>query len=171
MMSLGIDDLKKLLADKKLPAGKSAKKEDMIESLFAHEARIRKELEAYEVKIGEVLTKKREELEGYTASELKLQCEAKGLKRGVAKEERIQVLLEAAKTDGEVEKTIAALARDARRQELLAKDKQELRALCEEAGVDPFVKAVVIERLMSHECEHGPIVVDSKPAKKAKTSK
>jgi len=62
--------------------------------------------------------------------------------------------------------------RDARKDELLAMDKEALKALCDPAGIDVMVKDVVIERILSYESENGRVTVgveDGKPpAKKAK---
>merc|ERR1712032_864866 len=115
------------------------------------------------------------ELQTRSADELKQMCAAKDLKLGTAKDGRIETLIEAARLDGEVDKLVAAAMRDTRNGQLLAMDKESLKALCDQAGVDTIVKDVVVERIVSHECEHGRITMASKcampPTKKARTSK
>merc|ERR1712083_299265 len=95
-----------------------------------------------------------------------------GLKLGRNGDERIATLLEAARADGEIDRLVTAAMRDARKDELLAMDKEALKALCDPAGIDVMVKDVVIERILSYESENGRVTVgveDGKPpAKKAK---
>jgi hypothetical protein len=177
LRALGPDELRKMLASRKVEFAKNDKKEAMIEALFAHEAKTRRELELHEARAQEVESKKREELKALSASELKDMCSAKGLKMGTAKDDRIATLLEAARADGEVDRLVAAAAREARQEALMAMDKVALKALCDSAGLDVIVKDVVVERLLSHEAEHGRTTPaeDSKdgkpPAKKARTGK
>jgi len=169
LRSMATDDLKKLASGKGLASGK---KDDIVEALIAHEAEVCEQLRGFEAKIAELLEKKREELEAKTAAELKELCASKNLKLGMGKEERVERLLEAAKTGGELDGLAAAAARDARRQELLSKDIQTLLGLCSETGADPLVKEVAIERLLAHEDEFGIVAADEEPpAKKARTQK
>lgn len=97
-------------------------------------------------------------------------CGAKGLRLGLSHSDRVAVLMEAARSDGEIDKLVAAMTRDSRRGELLAMDKDALKALCDPAGVDVIVLDVVIERVLAHESDHGRIVAKGgkPPAKKAK---
>jgi len=167
LRALPTDELKALVVGRGLSAGK---KEDMIEALFEREAKVVEEIKAYEVRIEEVLAKTKEELEGKSAQELKDMCAAKDLKLGIGKEMRLETLLEDARLNDSVHKSIAALVRDARAQELLAKEQGEVLALCELAGVDPLVKEVLVERLLAHEEELGcRVELEAEP--KAKRSR
>merc|ERR1719206_601359 len=120
LQALGLDELRKMLASRRVEFAKSDKKDVMIRALFAHEAKARKELELHQEKAVEVEAKKREELQALTATALKEMCAAKGLKVGVGKDDRIATLLGAARCDGEVDRLVAAAAREARTKELHA---------------------------------------------------
>merc|ERR1719215_2471018 len=147
-----MEKLKQRLASKGLQTGK---KEAMVETLLAHEAKLREAAQAWEFKVGDVLEKKRTELEEKTASELKEMCAAKSLKLGVGKQERVETLLEDAQTRGEVDQIIAAMNKEARRDELLAMDKAAVLKIGEATEVDLLVKEVMVERLLLHEDEFG----------------
>merc|ERR1719440_2254519 len=99
----------------------------MIQALFAQEAKARTELEAHHARAAEVEAKKKEELQAHSAAELKEMCAAKGLRLGIAKDDRIATLIETARADGEVDKLVASAVRDARREELLGMDKAALK--------------------------------------------
>ena len=92
-----------------------------------------------------------------------------------AKGDRIATLIEVARSSGEVDRSVATMARDVRREELLGMDKMALKELCEQAGVDIMVKDIVAERIISHESEQGRIIIATEvgkpPAKKARSSK
>jgi len=171
LTAMGADELKKSLSSKGLEAGK---KSDMVEVLLAHEAKTRVDLRTYSLKVGEVLAKMREELESKTGAELKELCTSKSLKAGLTKEDRIDRLLEEAAKDGEVDKVLAVMSRDARKELLLSMETSALEQLCDETGADPLVKEVLVERLLAHESEVGFATAedDSQPAaKKARASK
>merc|ERR1712187_779840 len=129
----------------------SSKKEQMVEAFFAHEAKIRKELEAYDTTCGEVEAKKREVLEEKSAGELKQLCADKNLKLGASKEDRIEYLLEAARRNGEFDEAVAFMIRETRRGELLLWEKPSLLKLCEQIGADPLVQEIMVERILAHE--------------------
>jgi hypothetical protein len=170
LKAMSKDDLTVLLASMGLKAGP---KEAMISSVLDHEAQLREKLNAYEIKIEKASAKKKEDLEGKTAAELKDLCIEKGVKPGVGKEDRVERLLEVAKKEGEIEKILASLACAERRGELAAMEKLDLLKLCEQAGVDPLVKAVMVERLLTYEAELGHLKAQaSEPAtKKARATK
>merc|ERR1712087_837045 len=150
----------------------SSKKDAMISAIFEHDEKTKKEIDARKARVAEVEAKKREELQGHTGNELKDMCAAKGLKLGKNGDERIATLLEAAHADGEIDRLVTATMRDARKDELLAMDKEALKALCDPAGIDVMVKDVVVERILSYESENGRVTVGAEdgkpPAKKAK---
>jgi len=177
LKSMDIDKLKQRLASKGLPTGK---KEAMIATWLAHEAKIKEAAQAWEFKVGEVLEKKRAELEEKTASELKELCAAKSLKLGVGKQERVETLVEDAQTNGEVDQIIAAMNMESRRDELLAMDKAVVLEIGEATEVDLLVKEVMVERMLLHEDEFGATKGGEdeeeeggkkRPAKRARTGK
>jgi hypothetical protein len=176
LRALGVDELRRMLTERKVETQEKGK-DAMINAIFEHEIKAREELEAFSTKVVEAEAKKKEELQARSATELKEMCAAKGLKLGVAKDDRVATLVEAAGADGEIEKLVAASMRSSRTDELLAMDKGALKALCDRAGVDALVKDIVVERVLSHESEHGRIAAgagepDGKPpAKKARSSK
>merc|ERR1719191_1230619 len=139
----------------------------MINALFEHEKKAREELQAHLTMAAEVEAKKKEELQAHSATELKGMCAAKGLKLGVAKDDRIATLIEAARADGEVDKLVLGAVREARKEELLGMDKAALKVLCDQAGVDAMVKDVIVERLLTYESEHGRIAIASEANKTA----
>jgi len=173
LRALGLDELQKLLSERKVEAPK--KKDAMISAIFEHDEKARRELEVHKAKAEEIEAQKREELQAKGANELKEMCAAKGLRLGKNGEERVATLLEAARADGEIDKLVSSSLRDVRKEELLAMDKEALKALCDPAGVDVLVKDVVVERILAHESEHGRVALDSEdgrpPAKKARSKK
>merc|ERR1712228_9594 len=86
-----------------------------------------------------------------TRPELMELCARKGLKKCGSKDELVARVFEQAKTEGRVDEVMAGLVRDARRQHLQTLDKGQLQHLCDQKGVDPFVKEVMVERLLSVE--------------------
>lgn len=81
-------------------------------------------------------------------------------------------LLQEAKDEGEIDTLVARMTRKARKEALLATDKDELVHMCDELDVDPLAKEVMIERLLNYESEFGVVVLAKKnSAKKARTSK
>merc|ERR1711865_1204557 len=102
---------------------------------------------------------------GKSGSELKDLCVDKGLKGGTSKDDRVQVLLEDAKKSGEMDKVVASMAQDARRAVLLAMDTLSLEKLCEKMKADPFVKDIMVERIIDHEVDNG-IETEEPPSKK-----
>merc|ERR1712176_193933 len=163
LMAISSEVMSKLLANRGLPASKS--KNVAVESLLTHEAEIQKSLEAFEAKMVSVVAKKGDELQKKTASELKELCLKSGLAAGVAKEDRVSRLLEAIQKDGELDGVVSKVLRDERKQSLEIMDKAALILLCESLEIDPLVKEVMIERLLSFEAESGEPV-----AKKARKS-
>jgi len=166
MLALALPDWKALMECNGLPV--SGKKEQMVEGFFAHEANIRKEIDAYEEMCRKVEAQKRARLEEKPASELKELCANKDLKPGASNEDRIDRLLEAAKQDGEFDEGAALLSSEARKFELLAWDKPALLKLCAQTGADPLVKEVMVERILSHEKGDAGDDVDAPDQKKAR---
>jgi len=158
LKALGKDGLKELLATKGLEPGSIT---DMIEALLAHEARLEQNVKDYEIKVMEQLKIKKAELDSHSAGALKEMCSENGLTLGTTGEERVQRLLRHARESGQIDKDITAAAQTARRTELEAKDKPTLKALCEKLGIDLYVKAILIERLIHFEREAGNFANDN----------
>jgi len=130
---------------------KDVLKSDMVKSFLAFEAKARADARAHEAKVREISNKIKKDLGMKTNQELKDLCVTKGLKTGVSKKERVDRLADHAREHGEVEKVLAAEARDARQKELLAMDDQALMNLCTARGVNPLVKAIMVDRLLLNE--------------------
>merc|ERR1712060_803879 len=77
LKAMDLEKLKQRLLSKGLQPGK---KEAMVETLLAHEAKLQEAAKAWEFKVGDVLEMKRAELEEKTGSELKELCASKSLK-------------------------------------------------------------------------------------------
>lgn len=169
LKSMPTEELSKLVFSKGLEA---SKKDDMVEALLSNEAKLRKEYEAYQAKIPDVLKIIHEELEAKTGAELKDLCAEKSLKLGLDKTDRIQTLLHDAKDSGEVDKRLSFQCRQQRQETLFAMEKISLKNLCDELAVDAFVNQVMIERLLCRETELGcPTELEEPARKKARTSK
>jgi len=96
-------------------------------------------------------------------------CASKDLKPGVSKEACLQRLLEDLKASGEIDEVLATQTREKRRTELHPKDKEMLVKSCIALEINPLVKEVMVERILSHEDEFGRV---KEPAiKKARSSK
>merc|ERR1712113_308044 len=163
LMAISSEVMSKLLANRGLPTSKS--KNVAVESLLTHEAEIQKNLKAYEAKMVSVVAKKGDELQKKNSKRVKELCVGKGLAASVAKEERVNRLLEVIEQNGELDGVVSKVLRDERKQSLETMDKAALILLCEKLEIDPLVKEVMIERLLSFEVESGEPV--SKKARKA----
>merc|ERR1719163_657307 len=120
LKALGKDGLKELVASKCLPAGNS---QAMIESVLAHDAKIREGAQKQKAMEKDVEAKKVEEFSSKSASELKELCSVKGLKLGGGKEEKIERLVQEARDAGEIDQVLLAMTQAARREELSKYDK------------------------------------------------
>merc|ERR1711972_480446 len=112
------------------------------EEARAQEAKAREEARAQEKKVNAVVAEMRKDLSSQGNDALK------ELSLGGSKVDRIDRLLEAAQKGGAVEKILEKQALDARRTELLAMSKDLLFELCQQKGVDPLNKEVMVERIM-----------------------
>jgi len=166
LRSLSMDDLKKLCQRRRLT--QEGKRDDMVEAILAHEAKNRQEVQAYAAKMLEVLAKKKEELEAKTNAQLKELLASKGFAVGRAKEDWVESLLTEAKDSGEVDALLAVLSREARRGILLSIDELSLQKLCDDLVIDPYVKEVMVERIIARENEVGakPVVKSARTPKK-----
>jgi len=171
LKSKSLQELKELLSRNGLATGA---KDDMIKTLLAHEAKSRENLKAFEGRIGEAVAQKKEEMDTKTNAALKEMCVGKGLAVGGGKDDRIERIVEELQKEGELDKVVSMTIRNKRKQELMAMDKTSVVMICEKTGVDPAVKDVMVERIMSHESEGGAVIAmtNAEPtAKKARVSK
>jgi len=150
-MNLKVGGAKAELIERLVDKEKEALKSDMVKSFLAFEAKARADARAHEAKVGEILKKIKKDFGMKTNQELKDLCVTKGLKPGLSKKERVDRLANHAREHGEVEKVLAAEARDARQKELLAMDDQALMNLCTTRGVNPLVKDIMVDRLLLNE--------------------
>lgn len=97
------------------------------------------------------MVEKKHELESLALPDLKELCVAHGIRGILTKQVRVEQLLEQWLGDNGVEKALAKRARDSREAALAALDKKALLKLCEKSGVNPFVKEVMVERIVRQE--------------------
>jgi hypothetical protein len=150
-MNLKIGGAKPELVERLVNQEKEVLRSDMIKTLLTFEAKARADARAHELKVREIVNKIKKDLNMKSNQELKDICVAKGLKAGVSKSERVERLVGRAREDGEVEKALVAMAREERQNQLLAMDDQALMNLCTTRGVNPLVKAIMVDRLLLSE--------------------
>jgi len=150
LKKMGTSALKELVVSNGLETGSVS---SMVEAMLAHEAKRRKELRIFEAKVAEVVAQKKEQLDKKPLNALKEMCASKGLAVGGGKEDKVERLLEEAQHSGEIDKVISTMMRNARQDELASLEKSALLTICENLGVDPFVKGVMAERILSYEEE------------------
>merc|ERR1719436_1215369 len=165
---MGLKELKNLLASNGLES--SAKLQDMVNTQLKYEKRVQEEFRAYEAKVKELTEQKKEEYEGLSLSVLKQLLAAKGLKAVNGKSEGAQKLAEEAQKDGTITKKISQMTRQERKAELLKMDKAAVLDLCRELDLDPIVKDVVVQRMISHETDIAEGFLEPE-AKKPRTGK
>jgi len=153
LKSKPLQELKELLSRHGLETGS---KDQMLKTLLAYEVKCRENLKAFEAKVGEAVNQKKAELDAKTNAALKEMCESKGLAVGGGKDDRTERLAEAAQKDGDLDKIVSMNIRIKRKQELMSMEKSAVVTLCEKTGVDPAVKDVMVERILSLESEGGP---------------
>merc|ERR1719277_933212 len=127
----------------------------MIETLLAHEAKLRAEAKAKVERIRTAVVQKKEELESHSVSDLAKLCASAGFKGMMSKQQRIAKLLAQWQDNDGVDKALVKMAFDQRKEDLSSKDQADLLGICEKAGIDPFVKEVMVERVVKQEFEAG----------------
>jgi len=162
LKEMGLKDLKAIVSGKAIECG--ASKDSMVNAVLAHEAKCREEVKAFDARADEVVTRKREELGGKTLSELKDLCSEKSLAVGGGMDDKIARLLEDARSDGEIDAGVSAVLFHQRRSELASMEKPVLATLCGKLGVCPYVKEVMVERVLAYEDECGTVA--EPPSKK-----
>merc|ERR1712060_591573 len=113
---------------------------------------------------------RKEEFEHLSLTDLKQLLVAKGLKAGVSKTDRAERLAEEAQKDGSIAKKVSQMTRVERKQELLKMDKSAVLDLCHDFEIDPVMKDVIVQRIMSYETDIAEGFLEP-DAKKQKTSK
>jgi len=149
LKAMSMDDLKELVT--RIGKDPKQKKDELITAVAKHEAKLRAEAAAREAKMRAVVVKKKQELERLSLSDLAKQCASLNIEGAKSKNERVERILKQWQEADGVAKALKEEKHQERHQELLAIDNAGLRKLCEKAGVDPFVKEVVIDRFMKHE--------------------
>lgn len=170
LASKALPELKELLSRHGLETGS---KDQMVKTMLAHEAQRGEDLKAFELKVDEVVAQKKQELETQTNTALKDMCVAKGLAVGGGKDERTERLVEVIRQDPEIDRTVSKNIRIKRKDELMSMDKAAVLQLCQKIDVDPMVKDIMVERIISQESEGEMAMVmpDEPAAKKARVSK
>jgi len=167
LSSKSLQELKDLLSRNGLETGP---KEKMIKTALAHEEKCRKDLKAFEDKVLEVVVQKKQQLETQSNAALKELCASKGLPVGGGKEERVERLVEEIQTaqQDELDRVVARTLRNKRKEELMSMEKPAVLKICEEKEVDPLVKDIIIERIISRESEGDMAIAmtDDAPAAK-----
>merc|ERR1719401_630093 len=93
LKAMAVQDLKELLQKNGLETEK-VKKEDMIKSMLALEAKKRAEAREHEAKIRDVMEERKKELEGSSMSDICKMCASMGMEAGrISKEDRIARIL------------------------------------------------------------------------------
>merc|ERR1719387_1131660 len=144
-----VSDLKELAA--RIGLDSTQKKDDLAENVVAHEAKLRADALARAEKMRAVVVQKKEELEGLSISDLAKLCASKNIEGARSKEERVARLLKQWQDCNGVARALEEESKQERAKELGAMDSASLRKLCAKAGVDPFVKEVLVDRLMHRE--------------------
>jgi len=159
-----IDALKEVAASKGV---EPCKKDDMIAAVVASEAKDRDNARAQKAKLRAVVVEKKEALESMPLPDLREVCNEYGIKGKLTKQARIEQVMKLWQEADGVDKALAKRARDERAASLDGMDKAILQKLCEKAGVEPFVKEVMVERLVRVEGAAGKFARPTIPAEPA----
>merc|ERR1711988_802483 len=73
----------------------------------------------------------------------------------MSKQERVQHLMKHWQENDGVDKALEKIVQDARKGELSDMENSSLLELCQRAGVDPYVKEVIVDRVIKKEVELG----------------
>jgi len=153
LKKMALPELKTLLSNQGLDT--AAGKDKMIQAILAHEKNREEELLMFDKKVEEVVEQRKQELQRKSNAELKSLCQKNGLAVGGGKEERVERLVDEVRNDGSIEKDVSKIIRGTKKEEFMRMEKDELLSLCEKMEVDPFVKDVMIERILCFESENG----------------
>jgi len=168
LSAMSPDDLLALLKSRGVQLGKdkAPKKDAMVDALLAHETKVREDAKVFATKISEVLVGKATEISNQTTNALKEMCAAQNLKPSSSKEAMVERLIENLKSGGEIDKIVAAKSCQARSKQLSEMKREALLQLCGQYSVNAFVKEIMVERVLSHEGEHGVVEPASKKQRK-----
>merc|ERR1719375_2678754 len=149
-----------------------AKKTEMVDAVLAHEKKLRDEREQHETTVRAVVIKRQQELESLNTNELKARCTAIGILGTLAttKQDRVECLLKHWQEGGGIEQALAKKRIEARESELTAMSADKLIDLCGKAGVDPFVKEVMVDRVLRRETELGRFAPPAAPAEETRAA-
>jgi hypothetical protein len=151
LKKMTLHDLKVLVTSKGLEA---TSKEKMVEAIIAEEGKREEELRMFDKKAEEIEEKKKDELMHKANAQLKSLCQSSGLALGGGKEDKVERLLEEKRNDGSIDKEVSATVRLSRKDELMQKSKDEVLSICERMEIDPYLKDVMVERLITYEDEN-----------------
>jgi hypothetical protein len=151
LKAMSVDDLKLLVTQ--IGLDPKQKKDALTTIVIKHEAKLRAEARAREAKMRTVVVNKKEELERLSLSDLAKQCASLNIEGAKAKQDRVERILKQWQEADGVAKALEEDRRKEREQELLAMGNAALRKLCEKAGLDPFVKDVLVDRLVRYETD------------------
>merc|ERR1712048_862975 len=121
------------------------------------EAKAREEARAHAAKVRGVVLNMNKQVAAKTGDELKQLLTGYGLKSGGSKDEKVERIVARQQENGEVDKVLAAMARDERKQELLSMDTTVLMEMCSKAKEilgDCLVKEILVDRLLSSEAKN-----------------
>jgi hypothetical protein len=152
LKAMSVDQIKELVSSKGLEVGK---KDDMIEAIVHQEANARADAREHAARIREVMMTFKNKLEAQSLPDLKDLCTAKGITSNLTKPQRVELLLKLWQEEDGINKALNKIAREARENEFQAMDKATLQKFCGEAGVDAYVKEVIVERLLRCEVATG----------------
>merc|ERR1712176_314288 len=85
-------------------------------------------------------------------------CNAKGLPVGGTKDDRIERIVDEWQKGGDLDKIVTTDLRNKRKEEMMAMDKSAVVKLCEKVDVDPIVKDIMVERILTHQSEAGEAI-------------
>jgi len=152
LRSMFVDQLKELMTSYDLEPGN---RKYMEEKIVAHEAKLRKRQRAKDAEIRSVIVSKKEELEALSSAELKKACDDAGVKGVSSKADRVHELVTSWHQAGGVEKALQKSVEEQRHKALSDMDGSALLKLCKKAQIDPYVKEVMIARIVRKEHERG----------------
>lgn len=111
---------------------------------------------------------KKEELEALGLPELKQECSSLGItgQGQLSKPARIEMIIKQWQENDGVDKALAQIAHGKRQSDLAAREKPVLSDLCEANGIDPYVKELIVERVVRVEHKAGRF---ARPSNEMKT--
>jgi len=149
---LSADDLKTVAASKGL---EMCNKVLLLENILKHEAQERAIVREQQAQVRQVLVAKKEELEAMGMPELRDACVSYGITGQLTKQARVESVIKRWQEDDGVDKALTKIAYDKRQEGLELMQNSDLRILCESVDINPFVKELVVERVVRAENKAG----------------